>query len=58
MELELGKNIGMLIRRVIGQSGGVSIQGRSAVCTVFFLIHINSVDLVVSFGGGAMRYMH
>ena len=36
MELELGKNIGMLIRRVIGQSGGVSIQGRSAVCTVFF----------------------
>lgn len=25
------------IRRVIGQSGG-SIQGRSAVCTVFFLM--------------------
>ena len=48
----------MLIRRVIGHSGGVSIQGRSAVCTVFFLIHMNSVDLVVSFGGGVMRYMH
>ena len=36
MELELGKNIGMLIRRVIGQSGGEHSRQERCVHSIFF----------------------
>ena len=42
MELELGKNIGMLIRRVIGQSGGEHSRQERCVHSIFFDAILNT----------------